>query len=40
MSAIRRVAISEPLVDVVDPKQVASNHGMIKVTKPMSKSIW
>ncbi|XP_065056511.1 protein arginine N-methyltransferase 1-like [Rhopilema esculentum] len=30
MSAIRRVAISEPLVDVVDPKQVASNHGLIK----------
>ena len=31
MSAIRKVAISEPLVDVVDPKQVVSNNGLIKV---------
>jgi len=30
MSAIRKVAISEPLVDVVDPKQVVSNNGLIK----------
>eukprot|EP00112_Aurelia_sp_Birch-Aquarium-sp1_P022793 Seg6546.1 transcript_id=Seg6546.1/GoldUCD/mRNA.D3Y31 product="Protein arginine N-methyltransferase 1" protein_id=Seg6546.1/GoldUCD/D3Y31 len=30
MSAIRNVAISEPLVDVVDPKQVVSNHCLIK----------
>ena len=32
MSAIRKVAISEPLVDVVDPKQVVSNNGLVKVS--------
>ena len=32
MSAIRNIAISEPLVDVVDPKQVVSNHCLVKVT--------
>ncbi len=31
MSCIRDVAISEPLVDVVDPKQVVSNSCLIKV---------
>ncbi len=32
MSCIRKVAISEPLVDVVDPKQVVSNSCLIKVS--------
>lgn len=31
MSAIRKVAISEPLVDVVDPKQVVTNSCLVKV---------
>ena len=30
MSSIRKVAISEPLVDVVDPKQVVTNSCLIK----------
>lgn len=30
MSHIRKVAISEPLVDVVDPKQVATNSYLVK----------
>uniref|UniRef100_A0A1B6EFM7 type I protein arginine methyltransferase n=1 Tax=Clastoptera arizonana TaxID=38151 RepID=A0A1B6EFM7_9HEMI len=30
MSAIRKVAISEPLVDIVDPKQVVTNSCLIK----------
>lgn len=30
MSSIRKVAITEPLVDVVDPKQVVSNSYMVK----------
>lgn len=30
MSSIRKVAITEPLVDVVDPKQVVSNAFMVK----------
>lgn len=30
MSSIRKVAISEPLVDVVDPKQVVTNACLIK----------
>lgn len=30
MSCIRKVAITEPLVDVVDPKQVVSNHCLLK----------
>lgn len=30
MSQIRRVAISEPLVDVIDPKQVVTNSYMVK----------
>lgn len=32
MSTIRKVAISEPLVDVVDPKQVVTNSCLIKVS--------
>ena len=32
MSSIRQVAISEPLVDVVDPAQVVSNNFLIKVS--------
>lgn len=31
MSCIRKVAISEPLVDVVDPKQVVTNSCLVKV---------
>ena len=31
MSCIRKTAISEPLVDVVDPKQVITNACLIKV---------
>ena len=31
MSNIRKVAVSEPLVDVVDPKQVVTNACLIKV---------
>lgn len=31
MSCIRNVAIKEPLVDVVDPKQVVTNTCLIKV---------
>lgn len=34
MSSIRKVAISEPLVDVVDPNQVVTNNAMVKVTIP------
>ncbi|KAH1007230.1 protein arginine N-methyltransferase 1-B [Dendroctonus ponderosae] len=30
MSSIRKVAISEPLVDVVDPKQIVSNPALVK----------
>ncbi len=32
MSAIRKTAICEPLVDVVDPKQVVSTHCLVKVS--------
>ena len=31
MSVIRSVAVGEPLVDVVDPKQVVTNSCLIKV---------
>jgi len=31
MSCIRKVAICEPLVDVVDPKQVVTNSCLVKV---------
>ncbi|XP_037944680.1 protein arginine N-methyltransferase 1 [Teleopsis dalmanni] len=30
MSCIRKVAVTEPLVDVVDPKQVVSNSNLVK----------
>ena len=33
MSSIRKVAISEPLVDVVDPKQVVTNSCLVKVSQ-------
>lgn len=32
MSCIRNVAIKEPLVDVVDPKQVVTNACLLKVS--------
>lgn len=38
MSCIRKVAISEPLVDVVDPKQVVTNSCLIKVSKYIFKT--
>jgi len=31
MSCIRQVAVSEPLVDVVGPKQVVTNSCLVKV---------
>ena len=31
MSALRRVAMSEPLVDVVEPKQVVTSSCLLKV---------
>lgn len=33
MSCIKDVAIKEPLVDVVDPKQLVTNACLIKVTR-------
>lgn len=33
MTCIRNVAIKEPLVDVVDPKQVVTNSCLIKVSE-------
>jgi len=32
MSCIRKVAVNEPLVDVVDPKQIVTNACLVKVT--------
>ena len=32
MSTIRRVAIMEPLVDVVEAQSVCTNHALIKVS--------
>ena len=32
MSCIRKVAIQEPLVDVVNPKQVVTNSCLVKVS--------
>lgn len=32
MSCIRNVAMKEPLVDVVDPKQVVTNCCLVKVS--------
>lgn len=37
MSCIRNVAIKEPLVDVVDPKQVVTNACLIKVGMSMQR---
>lgn len=34
MSCIKEVAIKEPLVDVVDPKQLVSSACLIKVGPP------
>lgn len=34
MTCIRNVAMKEPLVDVVDPKQVVTNSCLIKVSGP------
>ena len=31
MSCIRKVAVNEPLVDVVDPKQIVTNACLVKV---------
>lgn len=33
MTCIRNVAIKEPLVDVVDPKQVVTNSCLVKVSE-------
>lgn len=33
MTCIRNVAMKEPLVDIVDPKQVVTNSCLIKVSK-------
>ena len=30
MSCIRDIALTEPLVDIVDPKQIVSNSGLVK----------
>lgn len=38
MSCIKEVAIKEPLVDVVDPKQLVSNSCLVRVGG--SSSIW
>jgi hypothetical protein len=39
MSCIRRVAVSEPLVDVVDPKQVVTNSCLVKVCEPLKCTV-
>lgn len=36
MTCIRNVAIKEPLVDVVDPKQVVTNSCLIKVSEGLA----
>lgn len=33
MTCIRNVAMKEPLVDVVDPKQVVTNSCLVKVSE-------
>lgn len=38
MTCIRNVAMKEPLVDVVDPKQVVTNSCLIKVSRITSRS--
>lgn len=35
MSSIRRVAIAEPLVDVVDHAQVVTNNCLLRVSCPL-----
>jgi hypothetical protein len=39
MSSVRKVAIQEPLVDVVEPKQVVTNSCLLKVSKTSSVCI-
>lgn len=39
MSCIRNVAIKEPLVDVVDPKQVVTNTCLLKVSRRSHVSV-
>ena len=39
MSSIRKVAIAEPLVDVVDPKQVVTNACLVKVSTNILKAV-
>lgn len=36
MTCIRNVAMKEPLVDVVDPKQVVTNSCLVKVSVELS----
>lgn len=36
MTCIRNVAMKEPLVDIVDPKQVVTNSCLIKVSVPQT----
>lgn len=38
MSSIRKVAITEPLVDVVDPKQVSTVNVLIELKKKSRKN--
>ena len=38
MSCIRKVATQEPLVDVVDPKQVVTNSCLVKVGTPVDRT--
>lgn len=40
MSCIRNVAIKEPLVDVVDPKQMVTNACLLKVNLLLSLTKW
>lgn len=40
MSCIRNVAIKEPLVDVVDPKQMVTNACLLKVNLILSLIRW
>ena len=40
MSCVRKVAITEPLVDVVEPKQVVTNSCMIKVRVFICNNFW
>lgn len=40
MSCIRKVAITEPLVDVVDPKQVVTSSCILKVSLLTSENFY